>query len=190
MDREQLVRSDFPAAHGANGFDIDSVGAHLAAVAAHVAALEARIVALEVEREALRRQLAAARDEEKLDLSATSAGESVTGEAVTFEHDEIAAEEPGAGAAIAAAAPDSPSAEAVASLEPERGNEEPGAVTSGDPAAPGDGVTSGDEVAARLLATKLAMEGKSRDTIVMQLAAEHDVADPGALVEDILTRLA
>jgi len=30
MEREHLVRSDFPRAHGSEGFDIDSVGAHLA----------------------------------------------------------------------------------------------------------------------------------------------------------------
>lgn len=55
MKRHELIRSDFPS--GSDGFDRDSVGAHLAAVAAHVAALEARIAALEVERDALRRQL-------------------------------------------------------------------------------------------------------------------------------------
>lgn len=56
MRSEELVRSDFPS--GTEGFDRESVGAHLAAVAAHVAALEARIAALEVERDTLRRQLA------------------------------------------------------------------------------------------------------------------------------------
>ncbi len=59
MRREELVRSDFPS--GNEGYDRDSVGAHLAAVAAHVMALEARIAALEVERETLRRQLAETR---------------------------------------------------------------------------------------------------------------------------------
>lgn len=61
MKREELVRTDFPS--GPEGFDRDSVGAHLAAVAAHVAALEARIAALEVERDTLRRQLAGRREE-------------------------------------------------------------------------------------------------------------------------------
>ena len=61
MEREHLTRNDFPRAHGSEGFDVDTVGAHLAAVAAHVAALEARIASLEIERDTLRRQLADAR---------------------------------------------------------------------------------------------------------------------------------
>jgi hypothetical protein len=52
-------------------------------------------------------------------------------------------------------------------------------------AAPGE-----DEVAARLLASKLAMGGTSRDTIVMQVAAAHEVDNPGALVDDVLAHLA
>lgn len=175
MERENLVRDDFPKAHGTEGYDVDSVGAHLAAVAAHVAALEARVVALEVERAALRREL-----DEVRKPAASPNGEvevSPTAEAVTHEHDVIASGTPGAGAAVSAAAPDSPSCEAVAAQEPDRGSAEPGA-------APSEG-----QVAARLLATKLAMDGKGRDTIVMQLAAEHDVPDPGALVDDVLARL-
>lgn len=48
---------------------------------------------------------------------------------------------------------------------------------------------SGDQVAARLLASRLAMEGKSREMILMSLAAEHDIADPAVLVDDVLARL-
>ena len=144
MEREQLVREDFPKAHGTTGFDIDSVGAHLAAVAAHVAALEARITALEVERDTLRQQLAEAR-----------------------EH------------------------ESGPSGLPEPGEPNPGDLPeSGEPSPSGSTEPDEDEVAARLLASKLAMEGKGRDSIVMQLAARHEIDDPSALVDDVLARLA
>jgi len=155
MEREHLVRNDFPAAHGAAGFDADSVGAHLAAVAAHVAALEARITALEVERDKLRAQLDEAREHE----------DGPTG-----------LPEPG---------PDPLS---------QLGGEETAAPVESLPADPEPDEAAGDapgadEVAARLLASRLAMEGKSRETIIMQLAAEHEIPDPGALVDDVLNRL-
>lgn len=152
MEREHLVRDDFPRAHGSNGFDVDSVGAHLAAVAAHVAALEARITALEVERDTLRTQLAEARSHEPGPSGLPEPGP-----------DPLAHE---------AAAP--PSDTIPADPEPDE--------AAG--AAPGE-----EEVAARLLASRLAMEGKSRDSIVMQLAAEHDLKDPGAIVDDVMARL-
>lgn len=156
MEREHLVRDDFPRAHGTNGFDIDSVGAHLAAVAAHVAALEARIAALQVENDTLRTQLADARDHEEGPSGLPEPGpdplDGLGGEAAKAPVDELPADpEPDEGAG----------------------------------AAPGE-----EEVAARLLATKLAMDGRSRDTIVMQLATEHDVDNPGGLVDDVLARLA
>ncbi len=156
MEREHLVRDDFPKAHGSQGFDVDSVGAHLAAVAAHVAALEARITALEVERDTLRRQLADARAHEE--------GPSGLSDPGPDPLMNLGAEEKKA---------------AVDSLP---ADPEPDDAAG---AAPGE-----DEIAARLLATKLAMEGKSRDTIVMQLAAEHEIADPGALTDDVIARLA
>lgn len=156
MEREQLVRDDFPKAHGSQGFDVDSVGAHLAAVAAQVAALEARITALEVERDTLRRQLIEARDHEEGPSGLPDPGP-----------DPLV--NPGAGVDQA------PAENRPADPEPDKS-----AI-----AAPGE-----DEVAARLLASKLAIEGKGRDTIVMQLAAEHEVPDPGALVDDVLARLA
>lgn len=156
MERDQLIRDDFPEAHGSEGFDVDSVGAHLAAVAAHVAALEARITALEVEREKLRQQLADAR-----------------------AHDEAPSGLPEPG-------PDPlqnlGSAEIKAPVDSLPADPEPDEAAG---AAPGE-----DEIAARLLATRLVMEGKSRDTIVMQLAAEHEIADPGALTDDVIARLA
>lgn len=159
MEREHLVRDDFPKAHGTTGFDIDSVGAHLAAVAAHVAALEARISALEVERDKLREQLAEARS-----------------------HDEgpTGLPEPGPDplANLGAETDRAPVDDLPADPQPGLESEAAGA-------APGE-----DEVAARLLASKLAMGGTSRDTIVMQVAAQHEVANPAALVDDVLARLA
>jgi len=142
MEREHLTRNDFPRAHGAEGFDVDSVGAHLAAVAAHVAALEARINALEVERDTLRRQLEEAR------------------------------------ASRPVASDSAPEAPVEASTEP--------APETAAPAAS----SNEDEVAARLMASKLALEGKERETILMKLAAEHDLEDPAALVDDVLAKLA
>ncbi len=156
MEREHLVRNDFPRAHGADGFDIDSVGAHLAAVAAHVAALEARITSLEVEREKLREQLAEAREHEEAPSGLPEPGPDPLED-------------------LGSEVEKAPVEQLPADPEPD---EDAGA-------APGE-----EEVAARLLASKLAMAGKSRDTIVMQLAAEHEVDDPGALVDDVLARLA
>lgn len=156
MEREHLVRDDFPRAHGAEGFDIDSVGAHLAAVAAHVAALEARISALQVECETLRSQLADARSHEDGPSGLPEPGPDPL-QNLGAEVDQTSAE----------SLPADPEPEEIVGV------------------APGE-----DEVAARLLASKLAMEGKSRDTIIMQLAAEHEVGDPASLVDDVLARLA
>jgi hypothetical protein len=156
MERDHLVRDDFPKAHGTEGFDVDSVGAHLAAVAAHVAALEARITALEVERDTLRRQLTEARDHEEGPSGLPDPG-------------------PDPLQNLGREAEKSPVDELPADPEPD---EDAGA-------APGE-----DEVAARLLASKLAMGGTSRDTIVMQVAAAHEVDNPGALVDDVLAHLA
>lgn len=157
MEREQLVRDDFPKAHGAEGFDVDSVGAHLAAVAAHVAALEARITALEVERERLRQQLEEARAHEDGPTGLPEPGPDPLADLGTTGP---------AGDAGEAGGPESESGTA-------------------SPATPDE-----SEVAARLLASRLALEGLSRDTIVMRLAAEHEINDPGAMVDDVLARLA
>ncbi len=157
MEREQLVRDDFPRSHGSEGFDVDSVGAHLAAVAAHTAALEARITALEVERDLLRRQLEEAR---------------------AHEDGPTGLPEPG---------PD-PLADVAEGEALKETDDEPSAAKEPEAAAPV--APDESEVGARLLASKLAMEGKGRDTIVMQVAAEHDVADPGALVDEVLSHLA
>lgn len=156
-----MTRSDFPRAHGAEGFDVDSVGAHLAAVAAHVAALEARITALEVERDTLRRQLAEAR--------ATEPGPSGLPEPGPDPLENLAGLDP-----------DEPEPEAADAPAPQ-----------GAPASDSvpDSPVDEDEVAARLLASKLAMGGTSRDTIVMQVAAAHEVANPGAIVDDVLAKL-
>lgn len=148
-----MTRNDFPRAHGSNGFDVDSVGAHLAAVAAHVAALEARITALEVERDTLRRQLEEAR-----------------------------ATEPGP-SGLPVPGPDP--LENLPGLDPKEPEPGPEPVADAEPAP----AANEDEVAARLLASKLAMGGTSRDTIVMQVAAAHDVANPGVLVDDVLAKL-
>lgn len=137
MRREELVRTDFPS--GADGFDRDSVGAHLAAVAAHVAALEARIAALEVERETLRRQLAAG--------PAPAGGHGPTDPSFTPTH------------------------------PPET------------PPAPVHVFPTEDEVAARLTASKLALDGADRETIRTRLEAEYRLEDVDGLLDDVLERL-
>lgn len=157
MEREHLVRTDFPRAHGSEGFDIDSVGAHLAAVAAHVAALEARITALQVECDTLRTQLADARDHE-------DGPSGLPDPAGPDPLQKLGAEVEQAPVETMPADPEP---------DPEAG------------AAPGE-----EEAAARMLASKLAMGGTSRDTIVMQVAAQHEIESPGALVDDVLARLA
>ncbi len=144
MEREKLIRDDFPRAHGSEGFDVDSVGAHLAAVAAHVAALEARITALEVERDLLRQQLEDARAHEEGPSGLPDPGPDPLVEAEVLD----------------------------------------------EAADAGKATPDEAEVAAKLLASKLALEGKSRDTIVMQVAAQHEIESPGALVDDVLARLA
>lgn len=47
-----------------------------------------------------------------------------------------------------------------------------------------------DEVSARLVATRLALEGSERDEIVGRLTDSYELEDPAALVEDVLARLA
>jgi hypothetical protein len=48
---------------------------------------------------------------------------------------------------------------------------------------------SQDEVSARLVATKMALDGSGRDEIVARLDASYDLPDPGGVVDDVLARL-
>lgn len=56
--------------------------------------------------------------------------------------------------------------------------------------AVGPGVRADDEVSARLVATRLALEGSERDEIVARLTDSYELDDPVVLVEDVLARLA
>lgn len=47
-----------------------------------------------------------------------------------------------------------------------------------------------DEVSARLLATRLVLEGSQREQIVARLAEGYELDDVAALVDDVLARLA
>jgi len=47
-----------------------------------------------------------------------------------------------------------------------------------------------DEVSARLLATRLVLEGSDREEIVSRLAGAYELDDPEALVDDVVARLA
>ncbi len=143
-----------------DGYDRASVDAHLVAVAAWAAALEAQVDALEVERDALRRRR--------------------TG---------VALPEPGDSEAELPSTVAVPvSADVPADAPEPAGESHPGA--SPDHGPPADSATSGDEVSARLVATRLALEGSERDDIVSRLAEAYELEDPRTLVDDVLTRLA
>jgi hypothetical protein len=47
---------------------------------------------------------------------------------------------------------------------------------------------NGDDAASRLLAMKLALEGKDRDEIATELVEKFGAADRGALLDDVLAR--
>lgn len=180
MEREKLVRDDFPIAAEGDGFDRSSVIAHLSAVAAHVAALESEIAALEVEREALRRR-----------LGVVSPDEPPTGShPVPFTR---------------TGPPRAPGARV--NVLPENGHRAgsrfgrvtrrtgEGMETTGPeeirPESPQPaGEPASDEVAARLTASTLALEGADRETIRNRLDSEYELADPEALLDDVLARLA
>jgi cell division septum initiation protein DivIVA len=49
--------------------------------------------------------------------------------------------------------------------------------------------SSEDEVSARLVATRLALEGSEREEIVSRLKGEYELDDPESLVEQVLGRL-
>jgi len=180
MERNDLIRHDLPLAHGEEGFDRASVGAHLAAVAAHVAALEARIAALEVERDALRRRLEAA--ESSVRSSGKHPASFVPG-----------GEPPRPGAQIHVFPGDGHRAAARFGAVERRdpANPEAPPATPGDPAtAAGEPADDGDEVAARLAISSMALEGADRETIRRKLGSDFDLADPDALLDDVLARLA
>jgi hypothetical protein len=58
-----------------------------------------------------------------------------------------------------------------------------------EPAGPDAEEGSQDEVSARLVATKMALDGANRDAIVAHLSASYDLADAGGVVDDVLARL-
>ncbi len=143
-----------------DGYDRASVDAHLAAVAAWTAALEAQISALEVERDALR-----AHAEQAVTTEVTSEPLPLPDhepESVTTEAD------------LETAAPVTSEPADVKPLESEA-----------DPTPPG----GDDEVSARLVATRLALEGSDRDEITARIVGEYEIEDPAGLVEDVLSRL-
>lgn len=52
----------------------------------------------------------------------------------------------------------------------------------------GSGSRSDDKTAARIVATKMALDGKSREEIGSHLSAAYDLADPDKLLDDVLAR--
>jgi len=142
------------------GYDRASVDAHLAAVAAWAAALEAQIASLGVERNALRRAVP------------------------DPTHDPLPSEpetsEPEAGVNPQTETGLQPGADLEPEPEPEP---EP------DPEAL-EASRSEDEVSARLVATRLALEGVDREEIVARLAEDYEIEEADALVDDVLARLA
>lgn len=131
MDREDIVRDDFPGS--SDGYDRTSVDAHLSAVAAFVDALNARVEALGVEIEAIRR----------IDQVRPQA-------------------DPPMGAPEAPREAEGPS---------------------------GDRERSDDPVSARLVVSKLHLEGKGRDAIVGRIVADYRLEDPEGLVDEVIEGL-
>ena len=159
MNSDQVKRNDFPAA--TDGYDRSSVDAHLAAVAAQLTALEARIASFEVERDALRRQTAA---------QAEPAEVEVISEAAT----------PPGGNPL----PAGPAASEARTVTEESAASGPGVATPQPPASPAE-----DEVSARLIATKMTLDGADRETIRLRLADGYDLEDLDALLDDVIERV-
>ncbi len=139
MNREQVTRSDFPAAE--DGYDRASVDAHLAAVAAAMAALEVQISGFEVERDALRRQAAAASRPADVEVISKRAAEAM---------------------------PDRPHDTAEHKIVEDTADK--------------------DEVSARLIATKMALDGADRESIRLRLGT-YDLEDPDALLDDVIEKV-
>ncbi|MCO5315040.1 MAG: hypothetical protein M9938_02590 [Solirubrobacterales bacterium] len=179
MEREQLVRDDFPPAEGEAGFDRASVSAHLAAVAAHVAALESMIAALEVEREALRHRIGMISPDEPatgshpVPFTRTGPPRGRAARHGVFPEDghHAAARFGSAGSGHQPSEPP---------RQPENRSEVEGA------AGP---ARDDQEVAARLTASALALEGADRETIRARLESEYRLGDTETLLDDVLTRL-
>ena len=73
-------------------------------------------------------------------------------------------------------------------VEPEPTGPEP--VPTGPEPSADSQERSDDEVSARLVATRLSLEGSGREEIVAVLEDRYQLEDPAGLVEDVLTRLA
>lgn len=164
MNRDQVTRQDFPLEKP--GYDRASVDAHLVAVDALIAAAEAEVAALKVERDALRRPAPAG---DPPDVAPGNASLPRT------ESSPRATAETGAAEAPVAPEPASDSGGA------------PGAVPEAAPGRPAAG--NDDEVSARLVATKLAMDGADREAIRERLESDYDLGDTDGLIDDLFERL-
>jgi hypothetical protein len=133
-------------------------------VDAHLTAVAAWTAALEAQVDALEVERAALRDQ--------------VGRIVTAEVESNPAPEPGSAPEPVEAEPD-----------PEPAAPEPAASSRAE-ADSGPARSGGeDEVSARLVATRLALEGSEREEIVSRLTGEYELDDPDGLVEDVLSRL-
>ena len=164
VNRHQITRGDFPA--GSDGYDRLSVDAHLAAVAAWTAALEAQITALQVERDALRRQSEETRQPQPDSPAASTEPEPPV--AMPGGSQPIEPAESG-------------------TVEPEPTGPEP--VPTGPEPSADSLERSDDEVSARLVATRLALEGAGREQIREKLDSAYELDDIDSLVDDVLERL-
>jgi hypothetical protein len=84
--------------------------------------------------------------------------------------------------------PDPEPADPEPAPEPSAGEPDPSG-SKQHPGEPEAGGRSQDEVSARLVATKMVLDGAERDTIVAHLDEAYELPDPGELVDDVLTRL-
>ena len=78
--------------------------------------------------------------------------------------------------------PPDPEIEPPAPAQPDR--DAPAAT----PASVNGGSAKGDEIGARIVATKMALDGSSRDEIAAHLAEHYDVADPVKLLDFVMER--
>lgn len=145
-------------------FPAEQDGYDRASVDAHLVAVEALIAAAEAEVAALRIEGAALR---RTAPAAESAARSESAESTGKQSDP--AGEPGGPAAEAGSLP----------------RTEPSAATDSPASAGGND----DEVSARLVATKLAMDGADRDAIRERLQCDYELEDADGLIDDLFERL-
>jgi hypothetical protein len=79
-----------------------------------------------------------------------------------------------------------PEPEIAPPAPPQPDRDAPAAEPAG--AAMNGGANRGDEIGARIVATKMALDGSSRDEIAAHVAEHYEVAEPGELLDFVMSR--